>query len=258
MNIFKLYTLALSSLLALALSSCSTTSSRAVSFPAKVDHSPWDSLLKKYVNEQGLVDYAGWKKNAEDREKLEDYLASFSQITGKQAKGDDLGASTANAYNAFAISFIMENYPLKSIRDKSGAFTEKRNLIGGQRVSLDAIEKGTGIPELGWKAHGIFVCCAKSCPPLQRFAYTPEKLDEQIDIAFTAFAQRDDLNFISPLENKVTVSKLFDWYKGDFAAGGGAYKVLAKYAKDDDKPFLLSQTKSPRYLKYNWKLNEQN
>ncbi len=257
MTFLKPYAFILTALLSLVVSSCSSTPSGAVAFPAKVDHSPWDSLLKKYVDEQGLVDYAGWKKNSEDRKKLDSYLASFSTIDGKQAKGNDLGASTANAYNAFAISFIMENYPLKSIRDKGGAFTEKRNLIGGQNVSLDQIEKATGIPELGWKAHGIFVCCAKSCPPLQRFAYTPEKLDEQIDAAFTAFAQRDDLNYISPVEKKVTVSKLFDWYKGDFEAGGGAYKVLSQYAKNEDKAFLLSQTKNPRYLKYNWKLNEQ-
>ncbi len=29
-----------------------------------VDHSPWDALLHKYVDDRGLVDYAGWKQNA--------------------------------------------------------------------------------------------------------------------------------------------------------------------------------------------------
>ena len=30
------------------------------------DHSAWDTLLRKYVDDGGLVDYAGWKQNAGD------------------------------------------------------------------------------------------------------------------------------------------------------------------------------------------------
>lgn len=244
-------------LLIFGFSPYSSASAKAVAFPAHVDHSIWDALLKKYVNSRGLVDYAGWKANKADRKALDAYLASYAKISGKKARGKDLGASTANAYNAFAIDFILDNYPVKRIVDHSNAFTEKRNLIGGRKVSLDEIEKETGIPVLGWKAHGIFVCCAKSCPPLQRFAYTPAKLDSQIDTAFRAFVQRDDLNHIQPKKGRVNISKLFDWYQSDFAKGGGPYKVLATYATPMDKAFLLKQKGTPSYLKYNWLLNQQ-
>ena len=36
-----------------------------------LDHSQWDILLKKYVDEDGLVDYAGFKN---DREALNSYM----------------------------------------------------------------------------------------------------------------------------------------------------------------------------------------
>jgi hypothetical protein len=33
----------------------------AVSVPAQVSHDAWDGLVKKYVNERGLVAYADWR-----------------------------------------------------------------------------------------------------------------------------------------------------------------------------------------------------
>src|SRR2546426_11182203 len=85
--------------LALPASAIAASGSR-VAFPAGVKHDAWDALVKKYVNEQGLVAYEQWKKNAADTKALDDYLAQFAK-SGTPAAGNDLAASAINAYNAF-------------------------------------------------------------------------------------------------------------------------------------------------------------
>ncbi len=82
-------------------------------------------------------------------------------------------------------------------------FTAKRHDIGGGKASLDDIENGTVRPLLGYRAHAVLVCAARSCPPLQRFAYAPSHLDEQIDTAYRSRLARNDLNRFFPDQRKV-------------------------------------------------------
>jgi len=39
-----------------------------------INHDEFDRLLKKYVNERGLVNYGAWKENAADISALDNYL----------------------------------------------------------------------------------------------------------------------------------------------------------------------------------------
>jgi hypothetical protein len=41
---------------------------------AEADHSSLDSLLRKYVDDRGLVAYARWKASANDLQALDGYL----------------------------------------------------------------------------------------------------------------------------------------------------------------------------------------
>lgn len=249
-------------ILAVGITSCASADDPTdvegkVSFAANLDHSAWDGLLKKYVDERGLVDYGGLKNNAADLAILDGYLADFAKVPKKAAKGDDYAAAATNAYNAFAIRDMITAYPTKSIMKENNAFTKKTHLIAGKMVSLDEIEKKNVLPVIGWKGHGIVVCCAMSCPPLQRFAYTGKDLDEQVDIAFTAWMGRSDLNQYFPDKNAVKISKIYDWYKDDFQEGPGTRKILATYAPEKDKAFLSGTDYKIGFLKYNWDLNDQ-
>ncbi|PYI86900.1 MAG: hypothetical protein DMF09_00225 [Verrucomicrobia bacterium] len=44
-----------------------------------IDHSKFDLLLKKYVNEQGLVNYGAWKQSTADLSDLDNYLKQFAR-----------------------------------------------------------------------------------------------------------------------------------------------------------------------------------
>jgi Protein of unknown function, DUF547 len=158
---------------------------------AGIDHSEFDRLLKKYVNEQGLVNYTGWKQNAADLTALANYVKEFAAKIDTPAGGNEKAASLVNAYNAFTLRWILSGYPTESIWQLKDSFSPKRNEIGGRKVSLDDIEHGTLRPLIGYRAHSVLVCAARSCPPLQQFAYTANRFDEQDDAAYRAWLARE-------------------------------------------------------------------
>ena len=231
--------------------------SAGVSVPANVSHEAWDVLLKKYVNDRGLVAYADWKKNQTDLETLDRYLKQFAEKAPTPATGDDAAASLINLYNATTIRWILANYPTESIMALKDSFTAKRHDVGGDKVSLDDIENNALRPALGYRTHAALVCAARSCPPLQRFAYAGSRLDEQIDIAYRAWLSRSDLNRFMPDTKKIEISNIFNWYKNDFDKAGGVTKILAQYAPQQYHDFLASGNFETIYLPYNWGLNDQ-
>ncbi|MEA3210555.1 MAG: hypothetical protein QOE70_3612 [Chthoniobacter sp.] len=227
-----------------------------VPVPAGLQHEAWDGLLKKYVNQQGLVAYEKWKASETDRKALDEYLAQFGKA-GTPAKGDDLAASAINAYNAFAIRWILENYPTESIMALPNSFSRKAHLIGGQKFALDDLEHGTLRPAIGYRTHSALVCCARSCPPLQRNAYTAAALTGQIDTAYTTWLARGDLNQFEPEKNKVSISSIFKWFKEDFEAAGGVPKILGQYGPEKQRAFLAKGGYKIEILPYRWGLNDQ-
>jgi len=228
-----------------------------VDVPAGIDHSDYDRLLKKYVNEQGLVNYAAWKQNQADLSALDDYLKQFAARADNPADGNEKAAALVNAYNAFMLHWILSNYPTESVWSLKDSFTAKRNEIGGRKVSFNDIEHGTLRPLIGYRAHSVLVCAARSCPPLQRFAYTADKFDEQDDRAYRAWLGREDLNKFSPNEKKVEISSIFKWFKPDFDRAGGVPKILGRYAPQSVREFVASGKYDTKYIPYNWGLNDQ-
>jgi hypothetical protein len=222
-----------------------------------INHNEFDRLLKKYVNEQGLVNYGAWKQNATDIAALDDYLKQFAAKSDSPARGNEKAAALVNAYNAFMLQWILSNYPTESVQSLKDSFTAKRNEIGDHKVSLDDIEHGTLRPLIGYCAHSVLVCAARSCPPLQRFAYTADKFDEQDDAAYRAWLAREDLNKFLPNEKKVEISSIFQWFKQDFDKAGGIPKILGRYAPASVREFAASGNYAIKYFPYNWGLNDQ-
>jgi Protein of unknown function, DUF547 len=229
---------------------------RAVSVPAGINNESYDGLLKKYVDDRGLVAYEKWKASAVDRKALEDYCAQFA-ASGNAASGNERYASLVNAYNAFVLQWIIENYPTESIWALKGSFKEKRHKLGGAVVSLNDIENDNLRPEFGYKTHAVLVCAARSCPPLQQSAYTASSLDEQVGRAYRVWLGRTDLNEFFVDKNEANVSSIFKWFKADFDKAGGPKAVMAKYAPAPARPMLQKPDCKITYKPYNWGLNDQ-
>lgn len=227
-----------------------------VNVPAGVDHGTYDRLLKKYVDKQGLVAYAKWKNDSSDRQALDSYLQQFARSDSK-AEGNEKAASLVNAYNAFTIQWILQNYPTESIWQLDNSFTAPRHKVGGKEVSLNDLEKGTLNKQIGYKDHAVLVCAARSCPPLRREAYSADEFDAQVDQAYTRWLARPDLNEFKPADKAVEISSIFKWYEKDFAKVGGVPKILARYAPAKYQQFLKHTNYTVHFKTYNWGLNDQ-
>jgi Protein of unknown function, DUF547 len=203
------------------------------------------------------VNYAAWKANAADLSALEDYLKQFALKIENPAVDSEKAATLVNAYNAFMLRWILSNYPTESVWSLKNSFTEKRNEIGGRKVSLDDIEHGALRPLIGYRAHSVLVCAARSCPLLQRFAYSADGFDQQDDQAFRAWLARPDLNRFLPDMKRVEISSVFKWFKADFDKAGGLPKILGRYAPQAVREFADGGKYEIKYISYNWGLNDQ-
>lgn len=224
-----------------------------------VSHSSFDQLLQKYVDEQGMVNYKGLKA---DRAKLRSYLSILENNSPQNSwTRDQKLAYWINAYNAYTLDLILEHYPVESIKDigstikipfVSTAWDIKFINIGGKEYDLNNIEHSIIRKDFDEpRIHFALVCAAVSCPKLQNRAYVSEKLDEQLTKAANEFLANPAKNKFKN-ENKATLSKLFNWYGGDFKNNGTLIEYINKYS-----PTKLSENADIDWMDYNWQLNEQ-
>jgi hypothetical protein len=164
-----------------------------------------------------------------------------------------------NAYNAFTIQLILRNYPLASIKDIAGnipfvntAWDLSFINIEGHQYDLNDIEHGIIRPNFDEpRIHFALVCAALSCPSLRNEAYTAQKLNSQLDEQARTFFNNPSKNEIS--SNSIQVSKLLDWYEGDFTKNGNS---LIDYVNKYTSTTIAPDAKVT-YKDYNWSLNEQ-
>jgi len=212
----------------------------------KIDHSKWDNLLKEYVNDDGKVDYSGLKK---EMSTLDAYLQELSNT-----KVDDLGSRGAemafyiNAYNAFTIKLILDNYPLESIMslDDGKVWDRKWVSLDGKKVSLNYIENEILRPQYqDPRIHFAVNCAAISCPPLANQAFTSDNLDALLDMRSKSFINNAQYNQIKT--QSAAVSRIFDWYGSDF---GKLIEFLNQYSSTK-----IQKGANITFNEYDWGLN---
>ena len=62
----------------------------AVPLPSNVPHQAWETLLKKYVDDRGLVAYGDWKENQTDLSALDIYSDHGKDYSRKQMIWDSI------------------------------------------------------------------------------------------------------------------------------------------------------------------------
>ena len=217
---------------------------------AAFNHGTFDRLLKKYVDAQGRVNYKGFKS---EEKAFNDYLAQLSKNppTAADSKAEQM-AFWINAYNAYTIRLILDNYPLKSIKDIGEPWKKEFILIGGQKMSLDNIEHGILRKKFDDpRIHFALVCASISCPPLRPEAYSAARLNAQLDDQARDFLNNSGKNKITPASAQL--SSYFDWYKDDWNANG---QSVVKWVNKYSKTKIDANTKIG-FMDYNWNLNEQ-
>ncbi len=213
----------------------------------KLDHGNFDKLLRKYVSANGKVNYKGWMTEKDVLLRYTQELANNYPDPGS-SKNSSL-AYFINAYNAFTVLLILDNYPLGSIMDLDGGKPWDRKWIklGNKTLSLNEIENGILRSELKEsRIHFAVNCAAKSCPPLSNKAFTESNVQALLEKRTREFINDGSQNTFSG--KTIELSKIFDWYKEDF---GDILAYVNRY-RDSKTP-----TDSKIIFKeYDWKLNE--
>lgn len=249
--------------LSLAKASALILLSAIVAPAAEFDHSAWDRVLKAYVNDKGEVDYAAIKARPKD---VETYLYSIwdASPVNKPAlfpTRDSALAYWINAYNALVTTGVAAKYPTKSVRDLGallGFFRGKDYIAGGEPISLNNIEHDTLRKQFKEpRIHFAIVCASLGCPMLSRYAYQPGLVQQQLDQRARFFVSEDRNVRIDPKRNEVWLSKIFDWYGGDFGGEKELIPFIIRYSSETNR-HQLEQLKSPkiRYFDYDWHIND--
>jgi len=211
----------------------------------------FNNLLQAHVSDDGIVDYKSFKA---DQSKLDTYLSYLEKTTPKISwSANKQKAFWINAYNAYTIKLILENYPLKSILDikKDGktAWKIPYAKVGSRIYTLDYIEHNILLEKLfDPKIHVGVNCASVSCPKLGNIAFTENNVETELTKLMKAFINDSSRNKID--KKKVQISKIFNWFKSDFTKNGTVIEYLNIYSNTE-----IKSNAKISYKKYDWSLN---
>lgn len=249
------------------------------------DHSnaSFTTLLKKHVvvldgGRSSQVKYAELLK---DRGALKAYLDSVASIREAEfeawTKPQRL-AFLVNTYNAATLELILQNYPVKSIKDIGSVFDNrwKRKFIKlfGREVSLDGIEhemlrKPGAYNEV--RVHYAVNCASIGCPALREEAFAADRLEKQLEEQAVRFLSDRTRNRLA--NGVLETSMIFKWFIEDWERGYTGFdgktpaiksreQYFARYAKNladsvTDQTKIAEAMVSITHLDYDWSINDK-
>jgi hypothetical protein len=219
------------------------------------DHGIFAELLAQY-NHDGVVDYAGFKK---EEARLDAYLDVLAGIDPDSLSRDERFAFYANAYNAWTIKLILTGYPgVESIKDLGSLFRspwkKKFVRLGGEVISLDNIEHDILRPQFqDPRVHVAVNCASRGCPLLWHEPFVGSRLEEQLNAAARGFVNDSRFNRLEG--DTLYVSRIFKWFGEDF--NDDIIGFFEAYAEGELKTRLQARWGSVEieYLDYDWSLN---
>ncbi|MDP5157964.1 MAG: DUF547 domain-containing protein [Flaviramulus sp.] len=211
------------------------------------NHKEFSTLLKEYISENGDINYKGIKK---DYKNLKNYISNLGQnIPDISWYKEDKLAYWINAYNALTIDLIIQNYPIKSIKDIKNPWDQRLWKFGKKWYNLSDIEHQILRKMDEPRIHFAIVCASYSCPKLQNKAFTASNLDAQLTKVTKEFLNDSEKNNIS--ENNLELSKIFQWFAKDFKQNSSLIDFLNQFLD-----IKISENAKIKYKDYNWALNE--
>ena len=223
------------------------------------NHTPWAGVLREQVK-AGVVDYVGIQRSNRVLRGYLDDLADVSREEFDRWERPNQLAFLLNLYNASTVDLVAKEYPIKSIREIGsilrGPWKQPCVRIWGEATTLDHLEhdllrKMYREP----RVHFALVCAARSCPPLRSEPYLGGRLEEQLEDQGRAFLSQTSKNRLDPVARVIYLSPIFQWFKGDFVAGGKSILEFVAPYFPEGSPRQLSGYRI-HYTVYNWQLND--
>lgn len=233
-----------------------------------------DSLYARHVHD-GLVDYAGFER---DRALLDRSLRAMADVppeTLATVSEHRRLATYLNAYNLATIDLMLRfrkerGGRLKSIQEIPGAWSRYHWKVAGTDRTLDEIEHRIIRLEFSEpRVHMALVCASRSCPPLPPLPFSGDRLEKDLERIARAFVNDASRNRFTPRDGRIRISKIFDWYGGDFVGhyreqaldylygekNGAVLAFASRYLPEETVRAIRLKEAAIDYLPYDWSLN---
>lgn len=228
---------------------------------ATIDHSDFDRFLKRYVvtadHGPNGVRYAA--VTDADAKALHGYIDQLEQVQISHYARPEQRAYWINLYNAITLSLVVDHWPVGTIRDidagifDSGPWDEKRATVEGIRLSLNDIEHRILRPI--WHdtlTHYGVNCASISCPALLPQAYTGKTVDAMLKGNARAYIASPQ--GVTIKDDRLIVSKIYQWYGSDFGGVPGVLSHLAEHAPASLARQIRTHDAIDGYA-YDWSVN---
>ncbi len=220
-------------------------------------YQPWARVLEKFVNERGEVDFRALSSDRVDLDAFLDFVARASPRSTPEAfpTREAQLAYYVNAYNALSMFNVIDSGFPKSLAGltKFRFFGFKRFTVGGDRVSLYALENDVIRPLGEERVHFALNCMSVGCPRLPREPFRPDKLQQQLDQAARQFfGEARNLQAL-PERKLVRVSSILKFYTEDFLAKSPTLiAYIITYAS-----FKVPDDYGIEFIDYDWTVNDR-
>lgn len=230
------------------------------------NHSLFTELLKKNVK-NGLVDYKAFIDNSD----FDKYLDQLSSTDTEKLNREEKLAYWINAYNAFTLQIVADNYPIESITylhtggKAIGVILGKTVwdkefiTINGKEYSLNFIEHEILRKMDEPRIHFAIVCASISCPALRNEAYEADKIKLQLEEQTRIFLNDESRNIFNLEEREAEISQIFNWFDEDFGdSDENILKFVSEYLPENIKNDILNNLSEwdVSNMSYDWDLNE--
>ncbi len=222
-----------------------------------IDPEPFEQVLQRYVDEDGMVDYAGLLDSERDRGRLNQVVRQVGQASIENTDESAQLAFFINAYNALVIHAVLQRWPVENVYEEEGFFDGDRHGVAGSAMTLDELDKEVIRKRFDEpRVNFVLVCAAMSCPRLRTTALTRENLDRELQQAAEEYVPKVTRR---KGENTIVTSQLFQWYSAEFEeAAGSLAAYLAQYVKSASlREVLRSEEVEIDFSDYDWALNAQ-
>ena len=232
-------------------------------------------LLGAHTGPEGTVDYARLAASAAFGAVVQS--ARLLQRVDLDRLPDRAGrlAFWINVYNALVVHGIVHLAVRRTTWEVWNFFGRVSYRIGGVVVSLDEIEHGLlrdnarrvfpplrpfrrrdprralAVSPPDSRIHFAITCGAQSCPPVG--VYRSADIDRQLDLATRNFVNQE---VRLDGRGRIECSKLFRWYRDDFARPDGIRAFLLRYLDDGPVRTALARDVPPcgAVRPYRWRL----
>ena len=160
---------------------------------------------------------------------------------------------------------ILREYPTSSIRNHTAKligyniWKDLQLYVAGQAYSLEHMEHQILRKTGDGRIHFAIVCASVGCPRLLNQAYTPQAVQQQLNLnAKDFFSRRQNFQFDARTRT-FHLSEIMKWYGSDFGSDQPAQlQTIAQWLPDNASQATARQGGGRvSFLKYNWNLNDR-